>query len=322
MIFESLPHTPSAEELIDKAFSRAARAGRGQDGIAAQEVMVRTAGNILADNLQHLTAGWPDFDRIHPFYAELAGTLVNVDSVRQSLGEISWAGTKCAELRGEYRERVQGGNPDTARKHRKQAFARFADIVDSVDADLTVIREAREELRRLPDIKPEEPAIVVAGYPNVGKSSFVRALTNADAPVASYPFTTTGVLVGHLDRDHVRYQLIDTPGILDRPDAERNEIEGQALSAITHAADCVLFLLDASEQCGYPLADQLALRDELADRFAPTPLVTVCNKADASESVAADYYMSVTEERNVEAVLNAAIETIGYEPELPFESDA
>ncbi|MFB6177322.1 MAG: GTP-binding protein, partial [Halobaculum sp.] len=47
MIFEDLPTTPTAEELIDQAFSRAARTGRAKDGHEAQESMLRTAANIL-----------------------------------------------------------------------------------------------------------------------------------------------------------------------------------------------------------------------------------------------------------------------------------
>jgi nucleolar GTP-binding protein len=35
--------------------------------------------------------------------------------------------------------------------------------------------------------------------------------------------------------------------------------------------------------------------------------------------VAADYYMSIAEDDNVETVLDAAIEAVDYEPELPFE---
>ena len=110
-----------------------------------------------------------------------------------------------------------------------------------------------------------------------------------------------------------------SPGLLDRPADERNEIETQAVSALEHLADCVLVLVDPSETCGYTLEDQLELRDQVASRFAEVPVLTVCNKADLSREVEADRYMSVTEGENVEGVLDAAVEAIGYEPGLPFE---
>lgn len=322
MPFEELPTTPTADELLDKAFSRAARAGKAKDGTEGQLAMLRTAGNILSDNLQHVAQQWPDFGELHPFHVKIAGTVVDLDDLKQHLSAVTWAGQQCGSLRDEYHDRVRRADPETARRHRKQAFARMADVVEEVAADLEAIGEAGQLLGRLPGIDPEAPTIVVAGYPNVGKTSFVNAVTRARNETASYPFTTTGILVGHFDRDHIRYQLIDTPGLLDRPPSERNDIERQAIEAITHAADCLLVLVDPSETCGYPLEDQLALRDVLVETFEDIPALTVCAKADRSTAVAADVSMSVTESDGLDAVLDAAVEAIDYEPDLPFESDA
>ena len=317
MTFERLPTHPTAEELIDKAFSRAARVGRAKSGLDAQGSMLQTAANILADNLENLVREWPDFGRIDPFYYELADALVSVDDCRQSLSELSWASRQCREIRDEYQNRLRG-DTDTAWKLRKQAFARLADVIEEVEGDLARLADARNVLRELPEIDPEEPTIVVAGYPNVGKSTFVNHVTNARNETARYPFTTKQVHVGHVTERYIRYQLVDTPGLLDRAPEERNEIESQALSALTHLADTVLVFVDASETCGYPLSAQLALRDEVLREF-DVPVLTVCTKADESRDVEAEYYMSVTEGEGVEEVLGAAIDAVGYEPELPYE---
>ncbi len=316
--FEELPATLTAEELLDKAFSRAARAGRAKSGVDAQQSMLQTAANIVSDNLENVVTGWPDFDALDPFYRDLADAIADVDDLRAHLNELGWAGRKATDIRHEYEGRLRSSDVETARKLRKQAFARLADIVEEIEDDIAALAAAREELRTLPDIRPDEPTVVVAGYPNVGKSSFVNAVTRADNETASYPFTTTRVNVGHVTRDHIRYQLVDTPGLLDRPPAERNDVEAQAASALTHAADAVLVLLDASGACGYPTDVQRDLLADVRARF-DVPVVSVCNKADRSRDVAADHYMSVTEGENVEAVLAAAIEAVGYEPDLPLE---
>ena len=324
MQFEDLPTTPRSEELVDKAFSRAARAGRAKRGKEAQESMLQTAGNILSDNLENVVTSWPDFDDLDPFYHEFADATLSdtdvggVDTLRQSLSAVMTAGRQADDIKGEYQGRIRTADTETALKLRKQAFARLADVTEDVADDLLAIGEAREALRTLPDIRADEPAIVVAGYPNVGKSSFVNHLTNADTETAAYPYTTTRITVGHLERDHVRYQLVDTPGLLDRPAEERNAIESQAVSALTHLADAVVVLVDASGECGYPLADQLELLAEVEGRF-DVPVLTVCNKADRSRDVEADLCMSVETGENVEAVVDAAVEAVGYEPELPFE---
>ncbi len=316
--FESLPTALTADELVDKAFSRAARAGRAKSGIDAQQSMLSTAANIVSDNLENVVTGWPDFAALDPFYYELADAIVGVDELRQHLNELGWASRKATDIRQEYERRLYSGDTETARKLRKQAFARLADIVEEIEGDIAALAEAREQLRDLPDIRPDEPTVVVAGYPNVGKSSFVNAVTRADNETATYPFTTTRIHVGHFERDHIRYQLVDTPGLLDRPPEDRNDVEAQAVSALAHAADAVLVLLDASGECGYPREVQLDLLADVRERFE-APVLSVCNKADRSRDVDADYYMSVTESENVEAVLDGAVEAVGYEPELPFE---
>src|SRR6056297_666830 len=327
MIFEDLPTTPTSEELIDKSFSRAARAGKAKGGLEAQQSMLQTAANIISDNLENVVTAWPDFEYdAHPFYYELADAIVDVDKLRQSLSEVMWASRKAREIHEEYQPRLRKTDVDTARKHRKQAFARLADIVEQIDDDLLYINKSRNDLRDLPEINPDEPTIVVAGYPNVGKSSFVNDVTSARGETASYPFTTKGIGLGHFERDHIRYQIVDTPGLLDRPPQDRNAIESQAVSAIEHLADCMLVMVDPTGECGYPIGSQLELRDSIAAQFEDVPVLTIANKADRFEAdeldpaVASDYTMSVETGTNVETVLEAAVEAIGYEPELPFES--
>ena len=319
MILEDLPTTPTSEELIDQAFSRAARAGRAKSGFEAQQSMLQTAANVVSDNLENVVTAWPDIDELDPFYRELIDALVGIDDLRQQLSEITWASRKASDIRDEYQGRFRNVDADGAKKLRKQAFARMADVVEEVEDDLLAVNEARNTLRDLPDIRPDEPTIVVAGYPNVGKSSFVNRVTNASHETATYPFTTTEIRLGHIERDHIRYQLVDTPGLLDRPPEDRNEIESQAVSALEHLADAVLVMVDASGECGYPIGVQLELRDALAERFADVPVLTVCNKSDRSTDVEAALYMSVTEGENVDATLDAAVEAVGYEPELPYD---
>jgi len=319
MILEDLPTTLTSEELLDKAFSRAARSGRAKSGFEAQTSMLQTASNIVSDNLENVVTAWPEFDELDPFYYELVDAIVGIDALRQHLSELTWASRKADDIRDEYQSRFRNVDAEGAKKLRKQAFARIADVVEEVADDLDAINDAHQDLRRLPDIRPDEPTIVVAGYPNVGKSSFVNRVTNARNETASYPFTTTEIRVGHIEADHIRYQLVDTPGLLDRPPEDRNDIESQAVSALEHLADAVLVLVDASAECGYPLDVQLELRDALLERFDHVPVLTVCNKSDRSRDVEADHYMSVTEGENVEAVLDAAVEAVDYEPELPFD---
>jgi len=325
MIFENLPTTPTSEELLDKAFSRAARSGRAKGGREAQESMLQTSSNILGDNLHNVVTEWPDFDQVDPFYYELADAILRkeydsdegIDALRQHLSGDIVGGLEDPRPR----PGVHGETPhdtDGARKIRKQAFARMGSVMNQVADDLEAVGQARDALKNLPTIEPDDPTVVVAGYPNVGKSSFVNAVSSAKIETAEYPFTTKGIRVGHFEHERVRWQIVDTPGLLDRPADERNQIENQAVSALAHAGDVILFFLDPSGTW-LPLEDQRALRAEVAAQFPDVPLVTVCNKTDLSDEVEADCYMSVETGEGVEEALEAAIEAVGFEPKLPFE---
>jgi nucleolar GTP-binding protein len=76
-----------------------------------------------------------------------------------------------------------------------------------------------------------------------------------------------------------RYQVMDTPGLLDRPMSERNAIELQAISALKHLKAVVLFIIDPTETCGYEVKDQVNMLNEVKQQF-PLPLLVVANKSD------------------------------------------
>jgi nucleolar GTP-binding protein len=317
MIFEKIGTVPTADELVDKAFSRAVRAGRGKMGGAytdkreIEESMVITAGNILSDNLHNATKGWPSMDKIGPFYREIAEILAGVDRIKMSLASLEWAADKSKDISRKYIGMIRK-NEDPV-KVRKQAFARMASIVHDVDRDLRFLNDARNKLKDLPDIK-DEPTIVVAGYPNVGKSSFVARVSSARPEIAQYPFTTKGVLIGHFTHKKHRYQVIDTPGLLDRPLEERNDIERQAISALRYVGDVLLFIFDPSEECGFTMAEQEKLLEEVR-HTVKIPVLVVANKIDVPHAEAsADMQMSTLTGDCVGLVKDRLVEMLQQNP--------
>jgi nucleolar GTP-binding protein len=80
-------------------------------------------------------------------------------------------------------------------------------------------------------------------------------------------------------RGEQKYQVVDTPGLLDRPMEERNEIERQTVAALSHLQGVVLYILDPSEHCGYLIDSQLSLAEDLKN-WLTLPVLVVANKAD------------------------------------------
>jgi nucleolar GTP-binding protein len=62
--------------------------------------------------------------------------------------------------------------------------------------------------------------------------------------VANYPFTTRGITMGHIFVEGISYQIADTPGLIYRPDTQRNNIEKLAL-AIMEKTQAVSYLAGA-----------------------------------------------------------------------------
>ena len=87
----------------------------------------------------------------------------------------------------------------------------------------------------------------------------MNKVTRADVDVQPYAFTTKSLFVGHMDYKYLRWQVIDTPGILDHPLEERNTIEMCAITALAHLQCTVLYFIDPSETCGYSVQQQMSL---------------------------------------------------------------
>jgi len=124
---------------------------------------------------------------------------------------------------------------------------------------LAYLEQVRQHISRLPAIDPNTRTLLICGYPNVGKSSFINKVTRADVDVQPYAFTTKSLFVGHLDYKYLRWQVIDTPGILDHPLEDMNTIEMQSITALAHLKSCVLYFMDLSEQCGYTVEAQVSV---------------------------------------------------------------
>ncbi len=114
--------------------------------------------------------------------------------------------------------------------------------------------------------------VVLAGRPNVGKSSLFNALAGAHAALVSpEPGTTRDYLIRRLELDGVVVELVDTAGWCDSV----NGVEGQAQSLgreQMQQADLVLLCLDAGLAAS---EEEQALRQ----RAAP-PVVAIATKCD------------------------------------------
>ncbi len=117
------------------------------------------------------------------------------------------------------------------------------------------------------------------GFPNAGKSSLLRRISNAKPKVADYPFTTIAPVLGTVEAaDGRQLTVADVPGLLEG--ASEGVGLGDEFLAHLERARLLLHVIDAQED---PNARFHAIDRELAAYgagLAERPQIVVLNKVD------------------------------------------
>ncbi len=272
---KKLPTVLTSQELIDKAFRRASKVtGRNKKEKALNKLS--TISNVLESYFTRIISEHPSYDNLEPFYREMVDAVVGLRQMKKSLASLKWANSMTQKIISKGIRRIKGGqNPDLILK---EVYGRIASIIEQIDDELRFLNEAKQRMREIPTLSNEFTA-VFAGYPNVGKSSIVSAISTVKPEIASYPFTTKKIYVGYIDSKPERIQVIDTPGLLDRPLEKRNKIEKRAILALKHLADVIVFVIDPTETCGFQIEKQLSLLSEIKKEF-DIPFIEIYSKSD------------------------------------------
>ena len=287
--FKNIPIIPKVSDLIDIILSRTQSKTPTvtHPGYKITRIRkfymrkVRFTEDTITEKLESITKNFPKLDDIHPFYADMINILYDKDHYKLALGTVNTAKNICQKIGSDYVKLLKYGDSLYRCKQLKvAALGRMMTTLKKLGASFNYLEEVRKHLSRFPSIDPTERTLILAGFPNVGKSSFMNKITYADSEVQAYHFTTQSLFVGHTYYKNIRWQVIDTPGILDRALEQRNIIEMQTITALAHLDACILYFIDVSENCGYSIAQQVSLFDSIRPLFKNKPLVIIANKTD------------------------------------------
>ncbi|MFX1304608.1 MAG: NOG1 family protein [Promethearchaeota archaeon] len=298
--FEEFYHVLSSKELLDIAFKRGMKSSAQVSKNAPilikakkkESKRIKVAIEELINRILNIIKMVPIIDDLPDFYRELASILVNIDDLKLTLGKLNGILPILSQIEREYigkLSRIEA--PKEGDQLRRAAFGRISSIINKQSNNLEYLNKIRGRLREIPSIDYTMPCVVIAGYPNVGKSSIVKNIsTNKKIEIKEYPFTTKKLNMGHLEIerrfDKIKIQCLDTPGILDRPMAKRNNIELQAILALRFISDLIIFVFDPSISCGYSVESQIELFKEIKDSFSKegrTKIIIIFNKMDLTK---------------------------------------
>lgn len=291
--FKEIQTIPTGKQLVDIVLSKTNRKTPTVVHVGYKITRIRSfymrkvkfCQTTYSEKFGKILDDFPKIDDIHPFYADLCNVLYDRDHYKLALGQVNASKKIIDTIAKEYVRMMKFG--DTLYKCKmlkRAALGRMCTTVKKLSGTLTYLEEVRQHLGRLPSINPATRTLILTGYPNVGKSSFMNIVTNANVDVQPYSFTTKSLFIGHLDHNYVRWQVIDTPGILDHPLEDRNTIEMTAITALAHLPAAILFFVDVSETCGYSLKQQVALFESIKPLFRNRPLLIVLNKIDLKKT--------------------------------------
>ncbi len=320
-MFRNIPPILAAKQLLDRSIRRTKKIqihDRDKRYEIKKIIISRTETFItdLTSQLESYVKNFPSIDKLPLFYQEIIDIKIDTDKLKKSLGAIDWARkTTLMVYSTQSSSLIKSGNVEFLKQKQKEIYGRVSSIVKQVDKYLVFLSNAQKILRTFPDIE-DIPTVVIAGYPNVGKSSLIRQLSAAKPEVAQYPFTTKQIYVGHMEKtvryEKKQYQIIDTPGLLDRPLSERNNIEKQAIAALRNLADLIVFIFDPSGTSGYQMSEQTLMLEDIKKLFCDVPFIIVENKVDVKNTGSANRKISCTTGDGIEELRQEILSVLDH----------
>jgi nucleolar GTP-binding protein len=193
--FKSIPIVQNSVELINAILSKTQRKTPTviHPGYKITRIRkfymrkIKFTNQTIEEKVDSIIGNFPKLDDIHPFYGDLINILYDKDHYKMALGYLHTAKNLCEKIANDYVKLMKYADSLYRCKQLKvAALGRMATTLKKLNSSLVYLEEVRKHLGRLPSIDPNSRTLILTGYPNVGKSSFMNNITNANVEVRSY----------------------------------------------------------------------------------------------------------------------------------------
>ncbi|KAH7692824.1 nucleolar GTP-binding protein [Dioscorea alata] len=286
--FQKLPIVMPSIDILTSA-KRKARNVPPTRGIANLAKRERNKGakqldalmKELAVPLRQYTENFPNKQYLHPYERSLIELTLGDGNYEEVLGRVDSLRKKIVSI-GKQQASLcaQSMSKREAEERLNEGLKKIEEVFHIGSIAVEDLLHVAKTLRAMPVVDLEKPTLCLVGAPNVGKSSLVRILSTGKPEVCNYPFTTRGILMGHIVLNYERFQVTDTPGLLMRHDEDRNNLERLTLAVLSHLPTAVLYVHDLSGECGTSPDDQFTTYKEMRERFSNHLWLDVVSKCD------------------------------------------
>ncbi|NIA04070.1 MAG: GTP-binding protein [Nitrospiraceae bacterium] len=223
---------------------------------------------MLINKISKIINSFPIIDNLSKFNINLMSCFIDLRELKSSLNKIDRIMRIIGQLERDIRIKIQKSRDiKEMTKLRKEFYGRVSSLLKKNRNAFESLEKIRRNLKKIPVIDEGLYTVAITGFPNVGKSTLLKKLTNSNVEIKDYAFTTKQLMIGKITLNYQEIQVIDTPGVLNR-DKKMNSIEKQAKIVYETLANLVVFVFDLTETV--PLKKQIQLYRKIKEKIKET----------------------------------------------------